>query len=167
MKTCTKCLVEQTLMGFHKDASRKDGLRNRCKTCVAVYMQKNYTANRTSIIKKANVWVEANRGKHNAKCNLWAKNNPDKVNARTARRHASKIKATPACVLASPDFQWMITEAYALAKLREKMLGGSWEVDHIVPLRGKMVSGLHAPWNLQVVQLHVNRRKSNHFQVST
>jgi 5-methylcytosine-specific restriction endonuclease McrA len=167
MKTCTKCLVEQTLAGFHKDASRKDGLRNQCKVCVAVYMQKNYTANRDHIIKKANVWVEANRDKHNAKCNLWAKNNPAKVNARTARRHASKIKATPACVRTNPDFQWMIAEAYALAKLREKMLGGAWEVDHIVPLRGKMVSGLHAPWNLQVVQLQVNRRKSNHFQVST
>ena len=160
-------MVNQAYTGFHKDASRKDGLRNQCKACVAVYMQKNYTANRDHIIKKANVWVEANRGRHNAKCSLWAKNNPAKVNARTARRHASKIKATPACVRTNPDFQWMIAEAYALAKLREKMLGGAWEVDHIVPLRGKMVSGLHAPWNLQVVQLQVNRRKSNHFQAVT
>ena len=167
MKTCSRCMIAQVHTGFHKDASRKDGFRDSCKTCVAAYMQKNYVVNRDSIIKKVTAWVAKNRDRHNAKCNLWAKNNPDKVNARTARRYATKNRATPACVLASPDFQWMITEAYALAKLREKMLGGLWEVDHIVPLRGKLVSGLHAPWNLQVVQLHVNRRKSNHFQVST
>jgi hypothetical protein len=46
------------------------------------------------------------------------------------------------------------------------MLGGVWEVDQIVPQRGKKVSGQHAPWNLQVVPASANRRKSNTYEVS-
>lgn len=167
MKKCSGCLAEKPFDAFHKDASRKDGYRNRCKNCVAKYMREHYTENKEAIVAKAVAWVAANRDRHNRKCNAWAKNNPDKVNARTARRYATKTQATPTWVLDNADFRWMITEAYALAKLRQKMLGGVWEVDHVVPLRGKMVSGLHTPWNLQVVQAHENRRKSNTFEAVT
>ena len=166
MKTCSRCLQEQAFTAFHKDASRKDKHRDRCKVCVSAYMQDNYILNRAKIIERSTAWVENNRALHNAKCNRWAKTNPGKVNARTARRYASKTQATPAWVTKNSDFQWMIREAYDLAKLRTKMLGGIWEVDHIVPIRGKLVSGLHTPWNLQVVQRHENRRKSNSFKVT-
>ena len=164
MKTCTKCLTNKDCGFFHKDASRKDGYRNICKECVSAYMKVNHEKNKEHIVAKAIKWVAENREKHNVKCNKWAKQNPAKVNARTARRYACKTQATPKWLDA--DDHWMIEQAYELAALRTKMFSFPWEVDHVVPLRGKTVSGLHIPTNLQVVAQMENRRKSNTFEVA-
>lgn len=91
----------------------------------------------------------------------WIDANKHKVVHYARMYQLSKIKRTPP-VLTSCDI-WMIEEAYELAKMREKMLGGKWEVDHIVPLRGKTVSGLHVPWNLQVIPKSINASKGNKF----
>jgi hypothetical protein len=54
-----------------------------------------------------------------------------------------------------------IAEIYATAKRVSKTTGIPHEVDHIVPLLGKSVSGLHWEGNLRVVRRTVNRRKGN------
>lgn len=88
----------------------------------------------------------------------WRFENPGKINAKTARRAAAKLQATP--VWAN---EFIITEAYALAKLREKVCGGKWHVDHIVPLKSQLVCGLHVETNLRVIPALENMKKSNRF----
>jgi hypothetical protein len=61
------------------------------------------------------------------------------------------------------DDYWMMEEAYDLAKIRTKMFGFQWDVDHILPLNGKNVKGFHCPLNLKVVPHRENIRKSNHY----
>lgn len=60
---------------------------------------------------------------------------------------------------------WSVTffmdETYRLAKLRTRITGFPWEVDHVVPLRGVIVCGLHCEANLQVVPRGVNKAKGN------
>ena len=89
----------------------------------------------------------------------YAQNNKGKINAAVAKRDAAKLQRTPAW-LTEDDF-WMIQEAYALAALRTKLFGFPWHVDHILPLQGKVVSGLHVPINLQVIPGKDNVRKGN------
>lgn len=161
MKTCTKCCRSLPLIDFHLDKSRSDGYRNVCKKCITSYMKSYYAANRDRVMAKVLKWIGENRDRHNAKCSRWAKLNGGKVNARTARRYASKTRATPIWVRNDIDSQWLINEIYELAHLRTKMTNIKWEVDHAIPLRGADVCGLHTPFNLRVVPMALNRRKSN------
>lgn len=63
----------------------------------------------------------------------------------------------------SDDDRFLIEEIYNLSLLRSKLTNIPWEVDHIIPLKGKLVSGLHTPSNLQVIPAVINREKSNKF----
>jgi 5-methylcytosine-specific restriction endonuclease McrA len=94
----------------------------------------------------------------------WALKNPGATSAfATLRKHA-KNQRTPHWL--TKDDLWLMREAHALATLRTKMLGYAWEVDHIIPLQGELVSGLHVPTNLQVIPRSQNRAKWNTFQVT-
>lgn len=85
----------------------------------------------------------------------------DKVNASTAARRAAKLHRTPRWL--SDDDKWLIDQIYGLAALRTKILGFPWHVDHIIPLQGRIVSGLHTPYNLQVIPGVDNSRKGARF----
>ena len=79
-----------------------------------------------------------------------------RCNAYSAKRKASKLRATPAW--ANPFF---IREIYELAQLRTKITGFEWQVDHIVPLKSKLVCGLHVEDNLRVIPAVQNWAKNN------
>ena len=54
-----------------------------------------------------------------------------------------------------------IREVYATALNISKLTGEKYEVDHIVPINGELASGLHVPWNLQVLHKTENLQKGN------
>lgn len=104
---------------------------------------------------------ERNKEKIVERGRQWRLNNPDKNNVKGNRYRALKLKRQPSWL--TPDDHWMIEEIYQLAQLRSNLTGVQHHVDHIIPLKGRSVSGLHVPTNLQVVTAEHNARKSNSF----
>jgi 5-methylcytosine-specific restriction endonuclease McrA len=90
---------------------------------------------------------------------LYKQRNPDKHCAYQARRRAAKLRATPIWLTQEQKNQIMIE--YNLAKWCSSVMGTKYHVDHIIPLKGKDVCGLHVPWNLQVIQAKQNLSKGN------
>ena len=84
--------------------------------------------------------------------------NPSLAYFANAKRHASKLQRTPSWLNKGELFELECIYKYC-ASLRS--IGLDYEVDHIVPLQGKTVSGLHAPWNLQVITGAENSAKGN------
>lgn len=87
----------------------------------------------------------------------WVQQNRAKQNAYSKARKLAKKRRTPGWLTA--DDYWLMEQAYELAQLRNKATGFSWHVDHIIPLQGFNVSGLHVPTNLQVIPAKTNLSK--------
>lgn len=86
---------------------------------------------------------------------------PAQVNAEGAARRARRRKAMPAWAHAGE-----IKAVYEAARLATQATGQEHHVDHIVPLAGALVCGLHVAANLQVIPAAGNLKKSNKFEVN-
>ena len=97
-----------------------------------------------------------NREKRIAKSRRWNVENKEAFAAREAARRSIQKSATP---------QWAdwdaIEDVYRTASIATKSTGTLHHVDHIVPLKSKVVCGLHVPWNLRVLKAEDNQSKGN------
>jgi len=104
-------------------------------------------------------WAIKNREKCRESCRKYRKNNPTKNQASNARCRANRIKRIPSWL--NTQHLDEIKELYRQSNKLTEITGIRHEVDHIIPLQGKNVSGLHVPWNLRVVTYSENRKKHN------
>jgi len=89
----------------------------------------------------------------------YKKNNKAVCNSNNAKYKANKKLATPKW-LTKFDLDY-IRHIYIQAIELEKLDGIKRHVDHSIPLRGKIVSGLHVPWNLEIITAEENIKKGN------
>lgn len=81
--------------------------------------------------------------------------------AKAAFKRAERNKRTPSWL--SAEDKRNMRKIYVFAAEMSRAYGFEWHVDHIYPLHGKLISGLHMPENLQVIPASANRQKSNIF----
>ena len=93
----------------------------------------------------------------------YAQRNKAVINAAAARRKAAKLKRTPKWLTKFDKLK--IRCIYSIAAMLTRVNHEPWHVDHIVPLQGDLVSGLHVPSNLQVMLGVENVRKHKKFEV--
>ena len=106
-------------------------------------------------------WNKLNFAKRNTYSKKHAKENPEQYAAKTAKRRAAKLQRTPAW---DPHAHLIIAK-YQLAAMLSKASGTPYHVDHIIPLQGKKVSGLHTFANLRVIPGSDNVKKSNKYPI--
>ena len=130
------------------DAAYYAANRERCKANSREY----WALNKDKMHETARKWSQENRDKNAAAQIRYRKANPHKVNARAAERRRKHR-------MFGEMFKQEIYVVYEKAREISKRTGVSHPVDHIVPLNGKTVSGLHVPWNLQILPAKVNQSK--------
>lgn len=118
-----------------------------------------YNNNKEQEIKRAIEWNRKNKKRRKKTSQKYAKKNAHKINARTAFRRAKKLKATPNWLTKQQKKEIILV--YKKAKEMSNFYKKIFHVDHIVPLQGKEVSGLHVPWNLRIILAEENIKKGN------
>ena len=162
-KTCKTCSVTKPTSAFYKQALRGVyGVRGSCKDCDNKTKQAYRLAKGTELLVKKRDEYERNKSARLTQKRVYRQANKGKINALVTAR--KKIVKQRSPVWVEIDDKWLIKEAYDLASLRTKMFGFAWHVDHVLPLQGKTVSGLHVPTNLQVIPGVLNIKKKNKVQ---
>lgn len=111
--------------------------------------------------KKSNDYYHSNKEKCAQKHKEWKKLNRARLTAKQNERYTSQRKRTPVWLTDKDKAQ--MTRFYEQAAELSAATGIKHHVDHIIPLHGETVSGLHVPQNLQVLNYIENIRKKNKY----
>ena len=102
------------------------------------------------------IYNAANKERKKSVSAAWKRQNKAKVSAYNRQRKLLKMKAMPPWANKSE-----IESFYKTADALAMHTGDFYHVDHIVPLKSKLVCGLHCPANLRVVTQLENLQKGN------
>lgn len=156
-KACTKCGLVKPEEGFPKIAG---GRRAQCKACIYTIHRARYAALPVEVRRALNEKSPPSDPAKKALSNKnWKANNPEKVRRHGGLRHAPSLKAQPRWA-SKPALEAIYTRALLLTAVT----GVKHEVDHIIPLRGENVCGLHVPENLQAIPKRENQLKGYKYE---
>lgn len=150
--------------------------RQYCKDCDKARKAKWRAGRLDKHNAKGLEWVRNNPDKRKISSKKWRDRNPDKcreLKARwlsknkdialsyTSNRRRRVRNATPKWV--TDTDMCVMRSMYLECRRISSESGVPHHVDHVIPLKGKNVCGLHVPYNLRIIPKHDNLMKSNHF----
>lgn len=152
--SCVECIKDETRKYAEK---RKDYFREYSKSKAAQDAKRRYyEQNRELVIARALARPVEKLREYRKR---YKSNNPEVTRASLTAYKRKHRDATPHWL--SSAQRVAIRDMYLTAQRLTKITGERYVVDHIVPLRNKIVCGLHVPWNLRVITQEDNLRKSN------
>ncbi len=157
---------------IHNHDCERNVKSGQCVECARVYSRK-YRKNNPEVNREASKRCNQSEGqkarrrkhyqKHKERLLLeskqYSKDNPHIGAAACRKYQATKLNATPKWL--SKTQLKEIQKFYEIARWYSEPM----HVDHIVPLQGKNVCGLHVPWNLQIIPARENLEKHNKLEV--
>jgi 5-methylcytosine-specific restriction endonuclease McrA len=172
MLLCSACGERRPRSAFYVHRGNSRGAQSYCKECCrgrsnAAHSRAWRERNKDYAKEAWAAYYAKNREKELARSKAKYRRDGDRIRAqwrsvgdklayKAAARRAARVAATPPWAS-----EFLIREAYALARLRTSATGIAWEVDHVVPLVGGTVCGLHVQGNLAVIERRANRAKHN------
>jgi hypothetical protein len=173
LKQCTICESTKPRSDYGKDLGRVDGFVSECRECVRaranrvywenheekVEYQRRYQRTNPDIYRKSSLgYYYRNRNECLDRNTRWIKDHPEYVAAQSAVSRAQRKNAMPAWANRKA-----IARIYREARRVTQETGVKHVVDHVIPLSGKYVCGLHVEGNLMVITHEENALKSNKF----
>jgi hypothetical protein len=151
---CTECLKIEWQKG---NETRAEYFRQYNKSNAGEEAkQRYYEKNRAHVIARAQARPVTEKQAYKSK---YKQNNPDLYKTLTSFRRRRFRDATPPWLTRKQKSE--IRQIYQIAITMSKTTGERYVVDHIIPLQGETVCGLHVPWNLRVTTQEENLKKSN------
>ena len=139
-------VIERVRANYYKDV---DASRQRGRDYAETHKEEAKTR-----IKK---WSQENPERKRQNDKAWVAANKDRAHSLKAKYRAARRQACPPWV--DDEHMARIHEIYRLRREISDRTGVVHEVDHIVPLQGKIVCGLHVWWNLRVIPREENNRR--------
>jgi len=172
-KVCTKCKENIHISKFGIANSKRSQLRGDCKDCRKKVSTTWYNNNKESRLKSIQKWKNDNIEKVTEYNKIWVNNNRDKVRSTQKKyyysnmdkmsiKRISRRAAVPSWL--SDEMKKDIKIIYDACRMISNIECEKYHVDHIIPIKGENVSGLHVPWNLQIITAKENLSKSNKFK---
>lgn len=157
MKTCSGCLETKGFEFFYLHPRGRGGYNSRCKAC----------HKKTLLPSNEKAAYDKNRRKFKLEeLRAYDRERRSEPQRMALKRDASRVRKL---IVAEQTPAWAnkkaIRQVYACAVTFSKKFNVNYQVDHIIPLRGKNVCGLHVENNLQILEAKLNVSKSNRLDV--
>lgn len=193
IKQCSVCKGYKSILDYHNHKYSKDGKKSYCKECNVKKAREYVLKNQDKTKKRLSEWQKNNRDKCRENLKRWVERNPEKnkelrkkitskradkqyeyqkqnkekyraiksnwkrknkdaVCADRAKRRSSELNSIP---------KW--ADLQQIKNIYKKAKKEGLSVDHIVPLRSKLVCGLHCETNLALIPLEENILKNNYY----
>lgn len=161
MKVCSRCEESKELSSFWKKASSSDGFNSWCKSCCREQNTKQKREKNNSTERVVYVSKDQNASKRS-----YNKRNKDKRAAQSAKYRAIKLSAMPSWANIDEIKQIYKDADIVRAFFKEFLPNSEFHVDHVIPLQGETVCGLHVEDNLQILPATENWSKGNRLKLT-